>query len=702
MKKLLSVVLAAIMMLSVCSVAFAANNGPCPVDEEWGYSPAFISLWVDDGTDEGAGYGIYSAGKLVDEVAGVTYDTATNTLTLDNFNDPTASLTLNAMGEDFTVEVVGECAIGHITTWGWFWEGSVTFDGSGTLNINEDGEYYIPIVIQGEGTDSGINFGESVTVNIYAPEEPDPDDEYYQVNEYTPTLVYGNGLITDSEETFITVANGMEIEGITVEDDFYEGTVQAKGYLIESTDDEWRGYVCSKKDDPNGIYGFTTGLYGDGRIEYHVDKYVSVESLGVYLPDETFVEQYKNDWGDVVFSQAEFEEMGFEPVVIGQDFTERWFWKDDYNPVTVYMLTKADDPNGLYGIEEDTYQKDDDNIQNSKFIGTIHKLKEKNGELSFDDASFTPITVGSGSTCAKLPSGFSIVVSDEYDDLYLAGEVCEYDYLTMYKDSKGKEYAVYEHYYNGEEIKEVYDITPITGMDGVYILAVNTTVDVNTLEEETFIEPTGAFNKILYGTSFSYEGDGQSTPPAPKFPDVKSGSWYFDAVNYCAQKGFIGGYSNGNFGPADNLKRQDFVMILARIAGADLDKYANATPKFSDVKKGAYYYSAVMWAVDNGIIGGYSNGKFGVGDNITREQVATILYRYAGSPDVQNVDSTLSKFSDVKKISAYAKIPIAWAVQNGVISGMADGRVAPVEGASRAQIAMIVMRMDEQGMFKKS
>ena len=183
------------------------------------------------------------------------------------------------------------------------------------------------------------------------------------------------------------------------------------------------------------------------------------------------------------------------------------------------------------------------------------------------------------------------------------------------------------------------------------------------------------------------------------FPDVKEGAWYYDAVKYVALRDYMGGYSNGNFGPADNLKRQDFVLILARIAGADLSKYENKTSKFSDVKKGAYYYSAVIWAVENGIIGGYSNGKFGVGDNITREQVATILYRYIDSPTVANVDKTLSKFKDYKKISSYAKAPLAWAVQNGVISGMADGRIAPSEGASRAQIAVIIMRLDENGMF---
>ena len=183
------------------------------------------------------------------------------------------------------------------------------------------------------------------------------------------------------------------------------------------------------------------------------------------------------------------------------------------------------------------------------------------------------------------------------------------------------------------------------------------------------------------------------------FPDVKSGAWYYDAVQYVAKAGYMSGYSNGNFGPGDNLKRQDFVVILANIAKADLSKYQNKTSKLKDVKKGAYYAAAVNWAVDNGIIAGYANGNFGVNDNITREQVATMLYRYMDEPSVSNVNSTLSKFSDSGRISTFAKKPVAWAVQNNIISGMADGRVAPTVGASRAQIASIIMRMDQKGMF---
>jgi hypothetical protein len=179
------------------------------------------------------------------------------------------------------------------------------------------------------------------------------------------------------------------------------------------------------------------------------------------------------------------------------------------------------------------------------------------------------------------------------------------------------------------------------------------------------------------------------------FPDVAEGDWYYEAVQYCAGKGFITGYKNGKFGPADALQRQDFVVILARIAGADIDGYTSC--KLKDVDMNAYYGKAVAWAVDQKIIGGYDNGKFGVGDKITREQVATILYRYSGSPDVDT--SVLNKFTDKGKISAFALDAMAWANQNGVINGKNATTIAPTLTASRAEIATIIMRMDRQDMF---
>ncbi|MBQ5994855.1 MAG: S-layer homology domain-containing protein [Clostridia bacterium] len=234
---------------------------------------------------------------------------------------------------------------------------------------------------------------------------------------------------------------------------------------------------------------------------------------------------------------------------------------------------------------------------------------------------------------------------------------------------------------------------------------VNTTSQV-IKQPTTTATGTRKFTATFTNSAFTTQTKNVSIPKLTEpvdddiyFPDVKEGSWYYDAVQYVAKAGFMSGYQNGYFGPGDNLKRQDFVVILANIAKVNLSSYANMTPKLKDVKKGAYYAAAVNWAVDNNIIAGYANGNFGVNDPITREQVATILYRYMDEPSVSGANSILAKFSDSGRISSFAKTPVAWAVQQGVISGMADGRVAPTEGASRAQIASIIMRMDQKGMF---
>lgn len=180
------------------------------------------------------------------------------------------------------------------------------------------------------------------------------------------------------------------------------------------------------------------------------------------------------------------------------------------------------------------------------------------------------------------------------------------------------------------------------------------------------------------------------------FPDVKKDDWFFDAAQYCARNGLITGYENGYFGPADALQRQDFVVILARAAGADLSAYTSCT--LPDVDMNSYYGKSVAWAVDRGIIKGYENGKFGVGDMITREQVVTILYRYLGSPATGD-ESVLDSFTDADTTSYFAKEAMIWAVNNGIITGKDAETLAPTDTQSRAEIATVVMRMDNAGMF---
>ena len=187
------------------------------------------------------------------------------------------------------------------------------------------------------------------------------------------------------------------------------------------------------------------------------------------------------------------------------------------------------------------------------------------------------------------------------------------------------------------------------------------------------------------------------TVPTVTFPDVASNDWYFNAVKFNAEKGYVTGYSNGTFGPSNNIQRQDFVLILARIAGADLSAYEEQNGGFSDVQAGAYYASAVAWAKDKGVVTGYSADNFGVGTYITREQISLILCRYLNGSASGDVDTILNAYSDGGNTSPWAKAGVAWAVENGII-GNSD-YLNPNGNAGRAEVAQIIYNMSNKGML---
>ena len=185
--------------------------------------------------------------------------------------------------------------------------------------------------------------------------------------------------------------------------------------------------------------------------------------------------------------------------------------------------------------------------------------------------------------------------------------------------------------------------------------------------------------------------------PTMSFPDVRMGDWYSDAVKYNFERGYITGYSNGTFGPSNNIQRQDFVLVLARIAGANLSAYKGQNGGFSDVPSNAYYSAAVAWAKDKGIVTGYSADNFGVGTYITREQISLILCRYLGGEASGDVDTILNAYSDGGNTSPWAKAGVAWAVKNGII-GNSD-YLNPNGNAGRAEVAQIIYNMSNKGML---
>ena len=178
--------------------------------------------------------------------------------------------------------------------------------------------------------------------------------------------------------------------------------------------------------------------------------------------------------------------------------------------------------------------------------------------------------------------------------------------------------------------------------------------------------------------------------PSTNFTDVEENGWYHTGVDFMVKNGFMNGVADDAFDVDGNLTRAQLVTILYRIAG---EPESTATNPFADVADGQWYTNAVIWAAENGIVKGVNTTTFAPNDQITREQIATILFRYAKA---EKVEGKLAGFPDAEKVSDYAADAMAWAVEQGLINGISesDGKtyLAPQETATRAQIAVILMR----------
>lgn len=177
--------------------------------------------------------------------------------------------------------------------------------------------------------------------------------------------------------------------------------------------------------------------------------------------------------------------------------------------------------------------------------------------------------------------------------------------------------------------------------------------------------------------------------PAYSYRDVDTSAWYHEAVDYVLVNGLMSGYGNGLFGPNDNLSRAQLCQILYNKEGRPA---VTGNSVFTDVAGTAWYADAVIWANANGIVGGYGNGLFGPEDNITREQLAAILWRYAGSPGSSH---SLDAFTDAGQISDWAMDAMRWANENGVLNGDGSGHLIPRGNATRAHVAQMIQNFLE-------
>ena len=172
-----------------------------------------------------------------------------------------------------------------------------------------------------------------------------------------------------------------------------------------------------------------------------------------------------------------------------------------------------------------------------------------------------------------------------------------------------------------------------------------------------------------------------------KFSDVSG--WAEEYIYYLADRGLVTGKTETTFAPGDHITRAEFAAIYARMSGADLTSYSS-TP-FKDVKAGDWYFGAVAWAAEKGIINGYE-GRFNPYEEITRQDMAVIAVRYAKNVEGYALPEAVEAFSftDESEISDYAGAAVGALQRAGVISGKGDGLFAPAEPATRAEAAKII------------
>ena len=180
--------------------------------------------------------------------------------------------------------------------------------------------------------------------------------------------------------------------------------------------------------------------------------------------------------------------------------------------------------------------------------------------------------------------------------------------------------------------------------------------------------------------------------PADQFVDIRNAiPLIHEAVDYMVGMGYMNGMSQTMFGPNVDLNRAMMVTILHRIAGSPA---VDGAASFTDVPAGEFYTTPVAWAVENGITNGISEQLFAPGKSLTRQELVTFLYRFAGVMGYDRSATTdLSAYTDADKVQPYATQAFQWAVASGVINGTSETTLSPVNTTTRAQVCIMVSRL---------
>ena len=257
-----------------------------------------------------------------------------------------------------------------------------------------------------------------------------------------------------------------------------------------------------------------------------------------------------------------------------------------------------------------------------------------------------------------------------------------------------------------ERVAYVGDLVTITADpdDGyrvgrVIVLDVNgKTVPVNYVKNDYDYIETWSFTMPASNVAITVKFEVQGSS---YYDDVRTDAWYYNAVTFVTDRGYFNGVSEMLFAPYIDMNRAMFVTVLGRMANVDTSKYMGLA--FSDLEAGMYYVPYVKWANENGIVLGRSDTIFDPEASITREEMAAIMYRYCeyiGMDMTPKNTMFMDRYTDRNEISDWAVTYVEWAVGCGLMRGMTDHTIDPLEHASRAQVAQVIMNFCDKVLYR--
>lgn len=249
--------------------------------------------------------------------------------------------------------------------------------------------------------------------------------------------------------------------------------------------------------------------------------------------------------------------------------------------------------------------------------------------------------------------------------------------------------------FTGQDSRALYSVYRPNGVqvdmraDGSFLLTQGQRYVYESSLRTSALQPDGSHVKTFMNSFTVDSGDSMTVTAAPHnlpFTDVSVFSWYFDPVLYCYGHQLVNGVSATRYDPSATTSRAELATLLWRMEGKPQPE---SKEEFLDVDAKSWYGPAVSWAKYSGVVSGVDNEHFAPNGRVTREQLAAMLYRYAGSP---TVSGSLSGFSDAGQIQNYAKDALRWAVEKGIVTGKENKRLDPGGNATRAEVAAMLQR----------